>query len=88
MTKRRRFLSAEELIELGYDADQLSFCGVCGAKLLFNVAHRCSEATLNAIDAANARAANEADRPSDREPFYRTWADRLSDGFRIMGAEE
>ncbi len=62
-------------------------CPICGVKMNAS-GHRCSEKVLRGIEAANTRAENEDDLPSDRREFWRTQAQRLNEGLRMMESEE
>lgn len=57
-------------------------CPICGRNL--TAVHRCPQSVLGAIDAANTRAEDDEDSPVTREPFYRDYSARLSEGFSMM----
>lgn len=63
-----------------------SHCPICGVR--WADGHRCSDAKLRAIDAANTRAA-DAELFGTAEPFHRRsegW--RIDEGFQILGMGE
>ncbi len=55
------------------------YCPICGEKL--GEAHKCRESVLRAIDRAH-------NRDEDTVHFSPSEAERLSEGMRMLGAEE
>lgn len=53
------------------------YCPICGTAC--EGGHRCTEATLRGIDSAHKR------EPDEEEPRRKSEAQRLNDGFEMMG---
>lgn len=60
-------------------------CPICGAD--WDSGHRCSQASLNAIDAANTRALNREFEPDDDCELWRGEGYRIDEGFALMDGE-
>lgn len=65
----------------------IDYCPVCGIGLRMGdrQEHSCNSKVLGAIDAANTRAINkEFDTNPDKDPFWRTEAQRLNEGLKQL----